>query len=234
MKKGILYLNVTEDALAQITRKYPHIAIKLSFIMIIPEQMVYFIARISFLDKKIKREIIKTLKNDKDTYFIKVIRENPTNMEILVSRKKLGSTEKALYETQGILAGPVIIKNGIREYPVFVESYRKGKELEKRTLEYLKLQGKKTRVWFKILEGDEKLSLVTLEEILSSLTDKEKEYLYSSYELGYFEWPRVHSAVEISEYLGISRVTFHENLRRVEKKIMRYIHDAIKMEKKIC
>ena len=58
MKKGILYLNVTEDALAQITRKYPHIAIKLSFIMIIPEQMVYFIARISFLDKKIKREII--------------------------------------------------------------------------------------------------------------------------------------------------------------------------------
>ena len=53
-----------------------------------------------------------------------------------------------------------------------------------------------------------------------TLTDKEFRILKTAYEHGYFEWPKHKNADEISKYLGISKVTFIQELRRALRKLV--------------
>lgn len=52
-----------------------------------------------------------------------------------------------------------------------------------------------------------------------SLTQKQRQALRAAYYSGYFEQPKLNSAEEIAETLGISRSTFLQHLRAAQKKV---------------
>lgn len=53
-----------------------------------------------------------------------------------------------------------------------------------------------------------------------SLTDRQQEVLETAYHAGFFEWPRNSSAEEVADLLDVTPPTFHEHLRRAERKLL--------------
>lgn len=56
-------------------------------------------------------------------------------------------------------------------------------------------------------------------ELDEQLTDRQREVLEVAFFSGFFEWPRGCKAEEVAEQLDISPPTFHEHLRRVQRKL---------------
>lgn len=59
-----------------------------------------------------------------------------------------------------------------------------------------------------------------------SLTDRQREVLETAYHAGFFEWPRNSSAEEVAELLEVTPPTFHEHLRRAERKLLAAYFDT--------
>jgi predicted DNA binding protein/PAS domain-containing protein len=53
-----------------------------------------------------------------------------------------------------------------------------------------------------------------------SLTDRQRAALEAAYFMGYFGWPRQHSGPEVADTLGVSSSTFHQHLRKAERKLL--------------
>lgn len=50
------------------------------------------------------------------------------------------------------------------------------------------------------------------------LTDRQRTCLEAAYNAGFFEWPRATSGEDVAESLGVSPPTFHQHLRKAERK----------------
>lgn len=60
-----------------------------------------------------------------------------------------------------------------------------------------------------------------------TLTDKQRSSLRAAYLSGYFDWPRGSTAEELADSLGVSSPTFHNHLRRAQRKILAtYLEDG--------
>jgi len=55
--------------------------------------------------------------------------------------------------------------------------------------------------------------------ILSDLTDRQHTALETAYHAGFFEWPRDTSGNEVADLLGVASPTFHQHLRKAERKV---------------
>ena len=53
-------------------------------------------------------------------------------------------------------------------------------------------------------------------ELLRSLTDRQREAITAAYRAGYYDWPRRSTAEEVAETLDITAPTFHAHLRKAE------------------
>jgi predicted DNA binding protein len=53
-----------------------------------------------------------------------------------------------------------------------------------------------------------------------SLTDRQRAALLAAYHAGFFEWPREASGEDVAESLGVSAPTFHQHLRKAERKVL--------------
>ncbi len=58
------------------------------------------------------------------------------------------------------------------------------------------------------------------------LTDRQREVLETSQEMGYFEYPKQANAGEVAEALGIAPSTFREHLAAAQRKLLGAILDA--------
>ena len=60
-----------------------------------------------------------------------------------------------------------------------------------------------------------------------TLTTKQRSSLRAAYLSGYFDWPRGSTAEELADSLGVSSPTFHNHLRRAQRKILAtYLDDG--------
>jgi PAS domain S-box-containing protein len=63
-------------------------------------------------------------------------------------------------------------------------------------------------------------SAARLERLLvEDLTDRQQAALESAYRAGFFEWPREADGQTVAESLGVSPPTFHQHLRKAERKV---------------
>ena len=62
-----------------------------------------------------------------------------------------------------------------------------------------------------------------MQTLAERLTDRQQVALEAAYFGGFFEWPRDRSGEEVADSLGITASTFHQHLRKAEKKL----HDAV-------
>lgn len=62
--------------------------------------------------------------------------------------------------------------------------------------------------------------LVTLEEVLPALSNRQRETLLLAFERGYYEIPRETTTTDLAAALGVERRTAEEHLRRAENKLV--------------
>jgi predicted DNA binding protein len=53
-----------------------------------------------------------------------------------------------------------------------------------------------------------------------ALTDRQRAAIESAYHAGFFEWPRAVSGEDVAETLDVTPPTFHQHLRKAEKRIL--------------
>ncbi|HEC96281.1 MAG TPA: hypothetical protein ENI59_01215 [Euryarchaeota archaeon] len=225
MKKGIsgvLCVNHKGDVLCDYTRKYPEVTIRLPFI--IGYDLSYFTAEIYYQkNKNYFDEILKMLEESPDVKFYEEIERTPHGGIVLIGKRAYGVL-RALYETKSVLRGAIIIRAGIKYFPVLV--YGNPKDLEERVKRYAP---REASAFFKINEDIriEKLVANThiINKIKEELTHSEIRAIMAAYELGYFRWPRIHSSEDVANYLAISKSAFLEHLRKAEEKIMRILYE---------
>jgi len=59
-----------------------------------------------------------------------------------------------------------------------------------------------------------------LQTLPESLTERQQAALEAAYFTGYFNWPREHSGPEVADRLGVNPSTFHQHLRKAERKLL--------------
>jgi hypothetical protein len=86
----------------------------------------------------------------------------------------------------------------------------------KRLLKVMKLMGKVRSTHFQ-------KATFTEHNILSCLTDKQKEVVVKARKMGYYDYPKKVSSQDLADNLGISRATTIEHLRKAESRLMETI-----------
>ncbi|MCK4848883.1 MAG: helix-turn-helix domain-containing protein, partial [Candidatus Heimdallarchaeota archaeon] len=105
---------------------------------------------------------------------------------------------------------PIIIENGIQSHTVLSANKNDLKVL----LSKLKKQ-------FSVVSIKE-LSTAPLNLNQNILTSKQTSALTLAYNSGYYNIPRRKTAIELSDQIGISRVSLQERLRRAEKRVIKH------------
>ena len=195
---------------------WPEVTIIWSLITLIGSS-TYFTAEFWHKDaERILNDLLRLLKQDEHTLSVRVIQKDSYGARLLINRMTTGVL-KAVYSTNSLILGECIVRRGVECYPMLVSDRSNVKKLEELVK---KFSSEKTEAWFKITNRDETFKEYRLQQLLLKLTPAEKNTLTTAYELGYFEWPRLHSSVEVAQHLGISNTTFLEHLRKAEKKII--------------
>lgn len=57
------------------------------------------------------------------------------------------------------------------------------------------------------------------QQLMADLTNRQRAALDASYHAGFFQWPRRSSGEEVAESLGVAPTTFHQHLRKAERKV---------------
>ena len=174
--------------------------------------------------KQMLNDLMRFLRQDKYTERIKIIQKLRYGARIGVSRKITGVL-KAVHLTNSLILGDCLVSEGIEYYPILVPRYPAAKDLMNLVKE---LSPEKTNVWFKFVRPEDVYILSNIQQLLRELTPAEKRILTTAYELGYFDWPRLHSSKDIARFLNISNTTFLELLRRAEKKILTALYMFIR------
>ncbi len=226
--RGSLVIEHKTEFICEYGKKHKDLLVVVPFATLIGNS-VYYVSDIRADRPKVLETFIKGLDKDQYTEELKILQKRYVTARLLVRRRQTG-TIKSIISTSSTLNGPIVIKEGIRYYPITAASKKDLRLL----LDSLKKNVLfETNVWFK--QGSElatnslrQFTFITAWDLLSKLTYMELKTLIAAYQLGYFNWPRIHHTEEISKYLGISRATFTEHLRKAESKIIRSILDMLR------
>ncbi|PSP85518.1 hypothetical protein BRC96_01945 [Halobacteriales archaeon QS_6_64_34] len=62
--------------------------------------------------------------------------------------------------------------------------------------------------------------------LMTELTDRQRAALEAAYHAGFFEWPRDTSGEEVADSMGVAPPTFHQHLRKAERKVINAIFSS--------
>ncbi|WP_247729829.1 PAS domain S-box protein [Halovivax limisalsi] len=65
--------------------------------------------------------------------------------------------------------------------------------------------------------------------VLSSLSDQQRRTLETAHHAGYFDWPRERSGEDVAASLDIAPATFHQHLRKAQRKVFDAVFDAARV-----
>ncbi len=167
--------------------------------------------------------INETLDSNEDTLlnYMSELKKNPSVISLEVTYKSSFSywtrlvhslKKPSIYETilqnNSMSLLPIIIENGLQTHTVL--SPNKSD---------LKVLLHKLKKRFSIVSIKE-LSTTPLNSTSKILTQKQINAIKLAYDSGYYNIPRRTTTNELSEKIGISRVSFRERIRRVERRLI--------------
>lgn len=62
--------------------------------------------------------------------------------------------------------------------------------------------------------------------LVTTLTDRQRAALDAAFHSGFFEWPRVRSGEEVAESMGVAPPTFHQHLRKAQRKVFESLYST--------
>jgi PAS domain S-box-containing protein len=66
-----------------------------------------------------------------------------------------------------------------------------------------------------------------LNDLAGNLTERQRTALEAGYFGGFFEWPRHRNGEEVADSLGIGASTFHQHVRKAERKLLERVFDGL-------
>lgn len=64
------------------------------------------------------------------------------------------------------------------------------------------------------------------QRVADRLTERQRQVLWTAYSAGYFDWPRGSTAEEVAESIGVTPPTFHDHLRKAQRKLLTDFFDG--------
>jgi len=220
---GYLYVKHIGSCWEKFGEKWPDVKIMWKMIALIGSTTYLTLEFYHENAKYVLDDLIKLLKQSKYTAFIKVLQRYPYGARLAVSRKLTGVL-RAVYSTNSLILGDCVVKKGIELYPILIPKYSVIRKLEKLVKDLSPIE---TDAWIKLAQPEDIFKEFRVQQLLYRLTPSEKKVLATAYELGYFEWPRIHSSIEVAKYLNTTNTTFLEHLRRAEKKIIAALYNYL-------
>jgi predicted DNA binding protein len=156
---------------------------------------------------------LKDLSLPEGSVILDVLKEDNSKYTCLIKveyKKKLMKIFK-LFNFDVIYTLPAFVS---KEKIVF--SFISDNENLKKLLKMIKIFGVVKNIHFQKVDFPE-------HDILSDLTEKQKEVLIAAKKNGYYDIPRKITTEELSKKLGISKATAVEHLRKAEKRMISFI-----------
>jgi len=224
--RGTLCIIHADEALHEFTKDRTESLIVVPFATLI-DASVYYMAELKARSATDVSYFFKVLERDPYLLDYKIVKRRSNQAALLVTRKQMG-TFRALYAADSVLSGPIVIRKGVRYYPI-VAPAKNIKQLIKSIIESAPV---KTEVWFRADNpaasvGSFHNTFITAQDIATELSYMELKALITAFQLGYFSKPRLQDSREVSKQLGISHSTFNEHLRNAEKKVVRLIVNSL-------
>lgn len=173
------------------------------------------------LNKSIINEAIDFSRSFKDVKYAETLKGPGVQPFIYMIKRNYGVL-KAIAEVKAIKIGPVIVKDGIKLFPLMVPKGMEGR-LVRLVKEYSPTEVKVSIAKLNYLRCLE-LPLLSCPHFIASpdLTEYEFQILKEAYEAGYFEWPKRTNLDNLAKKLGLSKTTVLEHIRKAERKILKY------------
>jgi predicted DNA binding protein len=141
-----------------------------------------------------------------------VLKEDGREYIVLISSKVPDSAFRKLFDRFNldiIITNPTFFKDGVMTFSMMGEP-----DVLKKTLKAMKLVGKVQDVSFQRAVFEE-------HNVLSLLTDKQRDVVIEALRRGYYDYPRKIDAAGVAEKVGISKATALEHLRKAEGRLMK-------------
>lgn len=154
-------------------------------------------------------------KRDKRIKKVTQLSDGPRGVRFHVAYSSPHSIYGHILQHTPVALGSIRFANGVEHYQITGES----PELQ----DLLKVLGEKGKV--EVLSIREAHDVESEEAAggpspTAGLTDKQIEALVLAHQEGYYQWPRVRSASELAQHLGLSSSAFLDHLRHAEAKLI--------------
>ena len=137
---------------------------------------------------------------------------------------------KKIQKYNGILINPVIIRNNWEQITILIETYPKIQQFIDEISEIYELEILKIE---KINYQQIYTYAKTIEEMIHSLTDQQRNILIKAWKKGYYSIPRKIKTEELASVEGISRYGLEKKLRTAENKLIEKILPILLLSKSI-
>lgn len=173
-------------------------------------------------------ELLEAVEAHENVFRLTVLKNAGDRARVLVKYNKEYSVLPTITRSDLMAIEPFHIANGYKYWTVVVRSGELPKQITILKDEYeLKIRSTKDFSDAKDVEyGD------IVDQIYSSLSERQREVMLRAAKDGYYQWPRNVSAESIAESMGVSGPTFLEHLRKGEQKIINEILDRFEQRHK--
>ncbi len=176
-------------------------------------------------NKQMTEQAYRDWSNDKRIHKISKLYEGAKGTRFHVSYSAKSSIYPHIIHHTPLSLGAISMSAGIEYYSILGAS-----EDVQGLLAVLAKEGKVEVQSIKNLQEVPEAKTSELDaQVLSGLTDKQVEALVFAHSKGYYNWPRVVSASELAEMMGLSSAAYLDHLRRAEARAVEAVMQNLRM-----
>jgi predicted DNA binding protein len=198
--------------LQETTERHPTLMLVASAVYMVGDE-VHMNVTVHAPDPATVAQAHKEWKGDKRIKGVTQLAEGPRGARFHIAYSSPHSIYVHILRHTPVALGAIRFAQGVEHYQITGESQA--------LQDLLRALGEKGRVEvISIREAHEVEAEEAQPSPTAGLTDKQIEALVLAHQEGYYQWPRVRSASELADHLGLSSSAFLDHLRHAEAKLI--------------